>query len=117
MNRARLIAADVDSGCTIGSFKDPVTLGLEILTRQAAEIFFVLYQKNRFDVGTLCGGGNRRYRHAFLGFGEARKIDFERCTLRQFAVDPNISAALFDDAVDHRQAEPGSLRTLGGEEG
>ena len=46
----------------------------------------------------------RRGKDGLALFG-ARKIDLEGCSLFGFAVHPDMSAGLFDDALDGRQAE------------
>jgi len=47
----------------------------------------------------------------------ARQVDAQRGALADFGVDANLAARLLDEAVDHRQAEPGALADrLGGEE-
>src|SRR5882724_6611650 len=43
------------------------------------------------------------------GSADQWKIDFERGAAARLAVDPNVAAALFDDAVDHREAETCAL--------
>ena len=46
------------------------------------------------------------------------KIEFESCSLAGFAVDPDVSIALLDYAVDSREPEARSLsRRLGSKEG
>ena len=43
---------------------------------------------------------------------DARQIDLEGSSSADFAGDPNVSAALLDDAVDGGEAKAGSLRSL-----
>ena len=53
-------------------------------------------------------------RHLVL---DSRKINLERRSVARLAIDPDVSAALFDDSVDRRQAEARALPFfLGGEE-
>ena len=47
------------------------------------------------------GGGWRRLDLAAGG----RQIEFDRSAVADLAVDPDVSAGLFDEAVDHAQAE------------
>ena len=60
---------------------------------------------------SLSGGFGHR-------LGHAREIEFESGSLPRFAVDPDISAGLFDHAVNRGQPQSGALAFfLGGEEG
>ena len=42
----------------------------------------------------------------------ARQVDLERRALAELAVDPDVAAALLDDAVDGREPEPGALAAV-----
>src|ERR1700686_440151 len=49
--------------------------------------------------------------------GKPRQIDFHRRTFTDFAVDFDVTAALFDEAIDLAQPQPGALAgVLGSEE-
>src|SRR2546427_13070592 len=47
---------------------------------------------------------------------DARQVDFERRAFSGLAIDPDVAATLFDNAVDRGQAKTGPLSVLLGRE-
>ena len=47
---------------------------------------------------------------------DLRQVDFERRAFSELAIDPDVAATLFDNAVDRGQAKTGSLTVLFGRE-
>src|SRR5437879_7783411 len=47
---------------------------------------------------------------------DARQVDFERRAFSGLAIDPDVAATLFDNAVDRGQAKTGHLSVLLGRE-
>ena len=47
---------------------------------------------------------------------DARQVDFERRPFSGLAIDPDVAATLFDNAVDRGQAKTGPLSVLLGRE-
>src|SRR5207244_11484755 len=62
------------------------------------------------------GDKRRRCGDRLAGCIHLWQVNFERGALGRFAVDPDVAFTLFDDAVDCRESEAGTLQPFGGEE-
>src|SRR5579871_4402572 len=119
MNRLVMRHRDLHGDSTVSSFDYLVSLFLEILTGEIAQVRLVFHQENRFCSGldSLEWNRCRDVCGRFFRGGDSWQVDLKRRPAAYFAVDPDVSAALLDDAVHRGEAEAGALRALGGEEG
>src|SRR5438270_10722191 len=99
----------------IGGLEHDVAVAAKDAARQGANLVVVLDEQNRLGAPT-------RFRHrAFPGSNlglpfHPREVDLERRPFARLAVDPDVTAALLDDAEDGGKAETGSLASLLGRE-
>src|ERR1700722_18771689 len=111
------LCAQVDAGCSIFCFKDPITMRPERIADQFAKRTLVLDEENglRASDAAVDPGCRRGSSSASLRPGE---IDLEFRALSRFAAHGDESAALSDDAIDGGQAQPraftGFLRRIEG---
>ncbi len=88
------------SGARIRGNEHRVTTGSENGTRELAHLAVIFHQEDGL------GSTNSRSREGLcdcgglIGLGGLRQIDFECSPVAHFAVNPNVAAALFHDAVD-----------------
>src|SRR5690606_22359208 len=97
----------------------PVAHPIEYAANQHAYGKLVLHEENGFTPLQRGIGAGRPLRRALLHLRlDTGKIDAEGGAHAQLALDPDISTALLDDAVDRAQSQAGSLPLLlGGKEG
>ena len=110
--------ADQDGLAAVAGFQHRVAVHAQDLPHQGAHRLLVLDQQHGLLAvqGSFCPGARRRGpRHLLLG--HARQEHLEGGALALLAVHHDGAAALLDDAVDGREAEPGPAVFLGGEEG
>ena len=87
------------------------------LAHEFAHVFLVLDQEDPFVLAVQVGHRHLRLELGFLLLLLRGKVDLERGAVSRFAVHVDPAAVLLNDAVDHRQAQAGSLaRTLRAEE-
>src|SRR5258708_23447489 len=95
-------------------YEDGIALGGECRACKLADGCVILDEEDGFRSPLIdrlvC---LNRWRHA--GFLDAREIDLEGCAFAGLAVNPNVAAALLDDAVDGGEAQSGpAAASLGG---
>src|SRR5205823_13568457 len=99
----------------VARLDDRITPGFQKLARHFADVPLVFCEQNGL-------GTTRRFGIDWCVFKpldqliDSRKINLERRTSSQFAVNPDKSATLLDHAVDRSQAQAGAFALrLGGE--
>src|ERR1700719_3648429 len=97
-----------EGGVAVLGLEDAIAAGLESLANELADGIFVLDEENGFG---SAGGGGRNWSGtvSFGGLVDAREINGEDCDASEFALDEDVSAALFDDAVDGGESEAGAF--------
>ena len=84
-----------------GGFQYRVSGVLQQYARQFSQRRLVFHYQNSFRARRNFSLGLLDWRDALLG---ARKINLESGSTARFAVGHDVSVALFDDSVNHRQA-------------
>ena len=107
---------NLQRGLPILSFDDVVTQLLQTLTHIAANGGVVFDDQDglpaRLRVRLAA------HQRILQGCGNRGEVEFEGCAMRRFAVNPDVAAALFHNAVHDRQPQAGAFaHFLGGEEG
>src|SRR5258708_11227528 len=100
---AAMFSGNGDGFLAVFRFDHLVAAGFQKFAGNFANVLLILGQKHGFrSGGNFRGGLWRAYMHFPLVYTRlvyARKINFERRAFAEFAVDPNETAALLDDAV------------------
>ena len=101
----------------VGGLEHGVALHGQDLAGERAHALVVLDEQDRLRAAPPGAGRPRPPRATAIASLDPRQVDLEGRALPRLAVHPRCAAALLDDAVDGRQAQPGALaRLLGGEE-
>src|SRR5207249_1852801 len=104
MNGPAVVGSGLQGLGAIAGTDDGVAGHFEKFLGDLAEGVEVLNEENRFSGGRGC---ERLFLDLWSGRGvvNAREVKLEGGATAGFAVDPDVPAALLDDAVDHGQAE------------
>src|ERR1700734_2595403 len=94
-----MLLGQLERNNAIARFENGVATSLQILRDQLANILFVFHKQNGFSAGRR-GGGLLLRNELFGRGGDARQVDLERRPVADFAVDPDVAAALFHDAIN-----------------
>src|ERR1022692_1821093 len=116
MNFIAMLFPGFQCAGTVGCFEHVVTEARQDISNRSTQPGFILDEQNCFIAAARWF---RRWRHKFLvgSFGEARKINSERRSMTDFAVNIDPAFVLLDDSEDGCQSKTGSFADiLGGEE-
>src|SRR5579884_1978587 len=110
MNRANVMRSGFERSAAILRLNDGVSLALKKSAYQAPQIAFVFHQENGFSSRRGFDCAALRLRN--LGACYARQINFECGAAVDFAVYPDVAAALLHDAVHGRKPKPAAFRSF-----
>src|SRR5438105_13487996 len=105
-----MASAQFFSFCRTACIQDDITRKLQEIRCSRSESWFILNDQESFSLRSwwFCGF----FRDDVSSRIDSRKVDLKRGALSHFAVNPNKSPTLFDDAVHHSQTTACSLASF-----
>jgi len=104
MDRPGMALDDPQRVCNLSSAQNDIPPVLEDPLNERTNLILVFDDQN--GLASARRQGADRLHHLLRDTLDAREVEPERASLSRFTFYPDVTAALPDDAVDRRQAEP-----------
>src|SRR5688572_25983370 len=108
MNLSWELLADEKGLAPVLRLEDVVAMPTQDRSEDGTHLLFVLYQEDGLRAPHRASRNGRGHGHRNVSVGP-RQVDLEGRAHARLAVDPDVSAALLNDAVDRRQTESGTF--------